>query len=94
MAQGEFTEKWGYTDYREFPNGRDACISRLLFTHAIIADLTGMYYGDRWCYSTYAQALAALAAWDGEGEPSGWMRHPTSGRRRENGDPAKETIQW
>ncbi|MFG7180689.1 hypothetical protein ACGYQ5_14270 [Burkholderia pseudomallei] len=82
----------GCSDYTTFANGRDAMIMRLMYTHAIIADLTTMYYGDRWCYHTYADAKAALTAWDGEGEPSGWHRHPDSGRRRPNGDPAREYV--
>lgn len=83
----------GCTDYVSFPNGRDAMLMRLIFTHAIIADLSSGYYGDRWCYHTYAQAKAALMAWDGEGEPTGWHRHPDSGRRRPDGDPTREYVQ-
>ena len=30
--------------------------------------------------------------WDGTGEPEGWMRHPSSGRRRPGGDPAQEHV--
>lgn len=89
-----WAEQYGYTDYKVFPNGRDAMIGRLMFTHMIIADINGLYHGERWCYTTYAKAKAALAAWDGEGEPQGWHRHPDTGRRRENGDPAKETINF
>jgi hypothetical protein len=81
-----------YTDYRAFPNGRDACLTQLMFTCAIIADIEYWGYGDRWCYETYAKAKAALDAWDGEGEPAGWHRHPDTGRRREGGDPAKEEV--
>lgn len=84
----------GCTDYRAFENGRDAMVMPLLFTYAIIADLTPAYYGDRWCYHSYAAAKVALDTWDGEGEPTGWHRHPDSGRRRENGDPVRETINW
>lgn len=83
----------GCSYYRAFPNGRDAMIMRMAFTHAIIADLSSGYYGDRWCYHTLADALQALYAWDGEGEPTGWHRHPDSGRRRTNGDPATEYVQ-
>lgn len=62
-----------------------ACIVRFAFTHAII---TGRFgdddsYDDRWCYHDYATAKAALDAWDGEGEPNGWHRHPATGRRRD-----------
>lgn len=83
-----------YTDYREFPNGRDACITQLLFTYAILSDIEVWGYGDRWCFSSYAKAKAALDAWDGQGEPTGWHRHPDSGRRREGGDPAKEEVYY
>lgn len=84
----------GYTHYRSFPNGRDACLNRLMFTWAILADMNPCGYGDRWCYHNEADAKAALDAWNGEGEPQGWHRHPPTGRRREGGDPAKEEVAW
>lgn len=84
----------GYTDLRVFPNGRDACIWRLAYTFAILTGITWSSYEDRWCYSSYEKAKAALDAWDGEGEPQGWHRHPSTGRRRENGDPTKEEVWW
>ena len=37
-------------------------------------------------------AVATLETWDGVGEPTGWMRHPTTGRRRPDGDPSKEYV--
>lgn len=42
------------------------------------------FYQDRWCYHTVPAALAAALAWDGEypdTEPTGWHRHPLTGRR-------------
>jgi len=36
-------------------------------------------------------AQRALAGWDGTGEPSGWHRHPSSGRRR---NAAGEEYVW
>jgi hypothetical protein len=92
-----YSEKWGYSDYTVLPNQRDAAILKLAFTHAIVADLEPWGHGDRWCYSSYAAALMGLNEWaarGGEGEPIGWHRHPDTGRRREHGDPAKETINW
>lgn len=85
----------GYTHYTQFANGRDACVTRMIFTYAILSDLTEYGHGDRWCYHTLGAALLGLGRWmeaDGEGEPSGWHRHPTTGRRRDNGDPAKEYM--
>jgi len=52
-------------------------------------------YDDRWCYHSKEAALAAIAGWDRNyptTEPQGWHRHPTTGRRREGGDPTKEVI--
>ncbi len=86
----------GYTDYRAFPSGRDACIARIGLNYAILADLTPSWYGDRWCYHTYTLAWHALDAWTGDedSEPQGWHRHPSSGRRRPDGDASKEYVNW
>lgn len=43
-------------------------------------------------YPAHAVARAALDRWDGRGEPQGWHRHPASGRRRPDGDPAQEHV--
>lgn len=51
-------------------------------------------FDDTWIYDV-EQADAgwrAAIGWDGEGEPEGWYRHPQSGRRRPDGDPAKEFV--
>lgn len=48
---------------------------------------------DEWRYETVQEAIAAMNQWDGVGEPEGWLRHPSSGRRRMNGDPMREYIQ-
>jgi len=87
----------GYTHARELPDGRVACVLRLIYTAAIIildSDPGQALYGyeDRWCYHTPDAAAQALAEWNGEGEPQGWHRHPSSGRRREAGDPATEYV--
>jgi hypothetical protein len=37
--------------------------------------------------------VRALREWDGNGEPDGWMRHPDSGRRRPDGDAAREYVE-
>lgn len=50
------------------------------------------YYDDAWCYATPEGAIAALAAWEpaSETEPSGWIKHPASGRYRPFGDASRE----
>jgi hypothetical protein len=73
-----------YTDGKLVRSGqRYAAITRKMFTHAIVCGKIGDWWGigDCWCYSTYEAARRALQAWDGEGEPEGWIRHPGSGRR-------------
>ena len=52
-----------------------------------------MTYEDAYCYPSHNKAIEAAKVWDGEGDPpDGWTRHPMSGRRREDGDPEKETV--
>lgn len=69
---------------RLLEDGRYVCLMPFLYTSAIIVGRIGDYmgYDDRWCYSSHDKALRALDAWSGVGEPDGWHRHPTTGRRR------------
>jgi hypothetical protein len=54
-----------------------------------------MSVDDAWCYPTLSAAIAAAKAWDGTGDPpDGWTRNPQTGRRREDGDPERETRWW
>jgi hypothetical protein len=89
-------EVCGYTDVRQLPDGRYACIYPLMFTYAIVTVQDGdmATIEDRWCYYNYATARAALDDWDGTDEPSGWHKHPRTNRCRIDGDPEKETIGW
>jgi len=68
-------------------------VKRFAFTDAILlgheCDMLG--YSNRWCYEP-GRAIAAFNAWNGVGEPEGWHRHPSSGRRRPDGDPEREFI--
>lgn len=67
-------------------------LCEFIFTWAILAGLDEFGYADRWCYETRESAEAALDKWAGNigTEPDGWHRHPDSGRRRPDGDPARE----
>jgi hypothetical protein len=49
---------------------------------------------DLWCYESLPEALAAMHAWnpENEEEPTGWFRHPITGRRRPNGDSLQEYV--
>lgn len=76
-------EDCGYKDVKKMNENSYVAISNMIYTAAIIVGHMGdmVSYYNRWCYHTYDSAKKALDAWDGTGEPSGWHRHPASGRR-------------
>ena len=43
-------------------------------------------------YESDLGAILAATEWDGDGEPMGWHRHPSTGRRRPEGDPEMEYV--
>lgn len=73
----------GYTNLKKMPDGQWCGLMRLMFTTAVVAGLNSWGYEDRWCYHEFEDALTALKAWNGVGEPKGWHRHPATGRRRD-----------
>lgn len=84
----------GYTDIVRKGDAGICCVVRYMFTYAILSDLNRCGYEGRWCFSSYEKALAALDAWSGADgtEPTGWHRHPDTGRRR---DPdGREYVEW
>jgi hypothetical protein len=77
---------------RRGADGEVFIVVQFMFTYAILSELNQYGYGDRWCYETKDAALRAFYEWDGAGEPNYWHRHPTTGRRRPNGDKAQEYV--
>lgn len=78
----------GYQNLKPIRNGEYwVGTFQFMFTTAIIMGRMGDHIGyeERWCYHEYEEAVKALEAWDGEGEPEGWHRHLPSNRRRHNG---------
>ena len=80
---------------------RYAALAPFMFTTAIlegrIGDASG--YSRRWCFHDDKAALDALVTWRAAGarpdtEPEGWHRSVHDGRRREEGDPNRETVAW
>lgn len=81
-------------------NGQVVYVERLMFHWAMktadIGDQIG--FDGRWCFegSSPIRVLNALVEWQErgfKGEPTGWRRHPKSGRRRnDDGDPATEYV--
>lgn len=82
---------------RELSDGTYLLVKRLLFHWTLIRGdpLDPVSYLDRWCYTDREGARAALRGFPeapAEGyEPSGWHRHPATGRRRPEGRPDLET---
>lgn len=79
---------------KPLPDGRYMYVSALLFGAAAIAvdDAQGRTFGGYWRYLHRRSAVEAAVAWDGEGEPAGWYKHPATGRCRPDGDPTRERI--
>jgi hypothetical protein len=83
---------------RDLEDGRIVELHSMIFNYRITItspENDGTCYDDMWCWKgeRLAAALAAFAAWNGEGEPDGWNKHPPTGRWREDGTPATEINQ-
>lgn len=92
-------EEWGTENgysliYRENENSPIYAVLENPFnTQIIVGDEYNV--NERYTYANRAMALLAFVEWMNvycRGEPRGWIRHQPSNRRRENGDPDKETI--
>lgn len=77
---------------KELPGGFYGAVKRLIYHYTLIIGEIGNRdnFMDRYCYQDGGTAIAALAKWEGEGDPEGWFRHPATARRRRDGDPAQE----
>ena len=78
---------------RVLPTGRIVEAWRFLFNTRVTVtepQMDGITHEDAWCYASPGQAIEVVNTWDGEGEPAGWIKHPTSGRYRPDGDPTRE----
>jgi len=82
----------GYLAYWLRSNGEVCALCQMLFTWSLMIDLDPVGYRERYCYQDCVVAMLAADFWDGAPgtEPSGWHRHPTTGRRR---DPATG-VEW
>ena len=79
---------------KEISEGIYCAIKPLMFHWTMIIGEIGdqCSYADRFCYADRNAAIRAIFTWNGEGQPTGWHRHPLTGRRRPDGDPAREYI--
>lgn len=81
--------------YKEFSDGRIVEVIRMVYNWRIyVRDRDNYFsYDDCWCYQSLTAAQRAFDAWDGQGEPQGWNKHPESGRWRHDGTLESEINQ-
>lgn len=79
---------------RDLPGGRRLWLMPMLYGNLRLATgpAEGLSFDDGWCYHDHDAAWRAALEWSGEGEPDGWVRHVFSGRRRPEGDAAREYV--
>lgn len=71
----------GYTRCIVLPTGELAGIFPMLFTTGLFVGLDEMGWRTRFCYERVQDAIAALDAWDGQGDPPGpWIKEKPSDR--------------
>jgi hypothetical protein len=81
---------------RVLDSGHVVWLVSRLFTWALVVGPDGeLGFEKHWCYATIQGAIQGARDWDGnhpETEPTGWIRDPYTGRRRPDGDPAREYV--
>jgi hypothetical protein len=87
---------YGAIAFRDLGDGRGIWIYPMLYTFKIAIGPVGVpWFDNGWCYKDLECVVAAFALWEPstEPEPLGWVRHPSTGRRRfPDGDPATEEV--
>ena len=89
------SEREGALYHRELEDGYEVTVYPMTYGKGRLCfgRQEALTYEDAYCYPSHESAIEAAKVWNGEGDPpAGWTRHPRSGRRRENGDPKKETV--
>jgi hypothetical protein len=77
-------EGHGYFDVKVL-DGKVCGLLRLAFTTGLIVDIGKYGYNCRYCYPRHGDAVEALAAWDGKGDPPGnWIKRKGGGGDVEN----------
>lgn len=71
----------GYFMPRKLPTGEWAALQKMLYTTGLFIVTDEYSWRTRWCYEHAADALMALAEWDGKGDPPGpWVKEKPSDR--------------
>ena len=76
--------------HRALDDGWEVIVVRMIFNWRVCL-CNGLSIEDAYCYADRGRALQAAMLWDGVGEIlDGWHKQPHTGRRRPDGDPARE----
>ena len=68
-------EEMGYSPVKLLATGEWAGVMNMIYTCGILVGLDESGYKTRFCYETRKEAEAALAQWDGNGDPPGnWIK--------------------
>lgn len=71
----------GYLAPQKLSDGRWAGVQPMLFTAGLFVGITPLGHEKRYCYARMSDALVALRAWDGVGDPPGpWIKEKPSDR--------------
>lgn len=98
MDFGSYLRREGYWFVVPLDDEHYACLCQFAYSCAI---LKGRWFDryvheDRWCYTDAEAATRGMIEWfladPRPSEPTGWHRHPMSGRRRPDGDATREYI--
>lgn len=94
LRHGMMDARKGFLYERITPDGRLIGVLPLLFGRARlgIGRLDDDGFDDVWDFPARGRAIVEADTWnpETEPEPSGWDRHPKTGRRRVDGNPARE----
>jgi hypothetical protein len=82
-----------YEVVKRLPDGRLIGVHQFMFTWGFHIDINEYGYEDRYCFHDREKAINSMLKYDGVTEPTGWHRHPSSGRRR-NLETGEEWIQY
>lgn len=95
--QGKPWEDRGYDDTKFLADGRACGLMRLIFGGRIcVGDPDDRFgYEEAYDYETYEEAEAGFWEWDSSvfPEPTMWVRHTPSYRRRPAGNPDREYVE-
>lgn len=71
----------GYTHVLKMPDGSLCGIASMIYTTGLVCGLDDTGWSRRYCYKKKQEAIEALLAWDGRGDPPGpWIKEKPSDR--------------